>query len=296
MSQPTHMGSMELGQLQQLISDGSPAALEAGVGVGVQILKDTRAAFTDARTLPEIAEWIKSSNQLEDKSNGQRAVVGVVGSTGAGKSSVINAVLDEECLVPTSCMRACTAVITEIAYNNSTVEDEKYRAEIHFISKAEWTRELRVILADMDIGQTLLGPDSIGTESDAAIAYHKIRSVYPFLTHEEVSKGNFDFKGLANHPSVKDLIGNVKHLASSNSQEFLAGLAAFIDSKDKKGDVKQESDTMEFWPLIKVVKVFVKSRILETGLVLVDLVCVAMSDPRFSGSPVSLTGGTAWFP
>ena len=31
-------------------------------------------------------------------------VLGVVGNTGAGKSSVINAMLDEERLVPTNCV------------------------------------------------------------------------------------------------------------------------------------------------------------------------------------------------
>ena len=46
-----------------------------------------------------------------------KTVIGVVGNTGAGKSSVINAMLDEERLVPTNCMRACTAVVTEISYN-----------------------------------------------------------------------------------------------------------------------------------------------------------------------------------
>ena len=47
-----------------------------------------------------------------------KTVIGVVGNTGAGKSSVINAMLDEKRLVPTNCMRACTAVVTEISYND----------------------------------------------------------------------------------------------------------------------------------------------------------------------------------
>ena len=50
--------------------------------------------------------------------------------------------LDEERLVPTNCMRACTAVVTEISYNNG---GEQYRAQIEFISHADWARELTTL-------------------------------------------------------------------------------------------------------------------------------------------------------
>jgi hypothetical protein len=262
----------ELGPLQKLILDSSPAKLEKGVGVGLQILDDIKKAFADAKTVPEIAAWMKSSDKLRSQTAHQRSVVGVVGSTGAGKSSVINAVLDEECLVPTNCMRACTAVITEIAYNNSDEADERYRAEIHFITRDNWTRELRVMLADMSIAQDPLGAENTSSENEAGIAYHKIRAVYPFLKSDEVKKGKFDMNELADHLSVKELLGTVKHISSSNSTEFLGLLKKFIDSKEKAHGRKKEPDVMEYWPLIKVVKVFVKSPILESGLVLVDLV------------------------
>lgn len=93
---------MKLGSLQARFSNSPPAKLEEGAKVGVQILDNIKAAFENARTIPEISDWIKSINELQSQTANQRSVVGVVGSTGAGKSSVINAVLDEECLVPTS--------------------------------------------------------------------------------------------------------------------------------------------------------------------------------------------------
>lgn len=39
-------------------------------------------------------------------------------------------------------MRACTAVVTEIAYN---FEDDKIRAEIEFLSPDEWRAELKIL-------------------------------------------------------------------------------------------------------------------------------------------------------
>ncbi|SPQ22881.1 33a1c8c7-d86f-4eb1-815a-97caacca19ac [Thermothielavioides terrestris] len=268
---PDPSGSMKLSQLQELISDTSSARLESGVQAGLQILSDIEAALAEAKTVPEIAQWIKTSNELRSQTAYRRTVVGVVGSTGAGKSSVINAVLDEEGLLPTNFMRACTAVVTEVAYNPSDRIDEKYRAEIHFISREEWINELRILLSDMTQASDPLGTDEPSSESDAGVAFHKIRSVYPFLAKDEIRKGKFDPCELTAHHTVKGLLGSVQHIKSPTAQEFLALLKKFIDSKEKTPGRGKDPDAMEYWPLIKVVKVFVRSPILASGLVLVDL-------------------------
>jgi hypothetical protein len=43
-------------------------------------------------------------------------VIGVVGDTGAGKSSLLNVLLGEAELLPTNGMRACTAAAVELSY------------------------------------------------------------------------------------------------------------------------------------------------------------------------------------
>ncbi len=178
---------------------------------------------------------------------------------------MINAVLDEECLVPTSCMRACTAVITEIAHNKSPRENEKYRAEIHFISRKEWLKELKVMLADLAIGQGPSETEFVVAESDAAVAYDKIRAVYPFLPREEIRTGRFDVEKLIDHPTVSELLGTSQRIAAPTSEAFISLLKGFIDSNDKAPGRKKETDVMEYWPLIKVAKVFLRSRVLESG-------------------------------
>ena len=59
-------------------------------------------------------------------------VIAVVGDTGAGKSSLMNAVLDHAAILPTSGMRACTAVVVEI---NNNPHSLYYEADIDFLSE-----------------------------------------------------------------------------------------------------------------------------------------------------------------
>jgi len=59
-------------------------------------------------------------------------VIAVVGDTGAGKSSLMNAVLDHRSVLPTSGMRACTAVVVEVVQNNTSSE---FEADIEFLQK-----------------------------------------------------------------------------------------------------------------------------------------------------------------
>lgn len=110
-----------------------------------------------------------------------------MGNTGAGKSSVINAMLDEEKVVPTNWMRACTAVVTEISYN---YEEEPYRAQIEFISSADWEKELKTLFQDLLDGNGQISRDCINEETDAGIAYAKIKAVYPRKTKEDIANSN----------------------------------------------------------------------------------------------------------
>ncbi|GAP92026.2 putative tat pathway signal sequence [Rosellinia necatrix] len=257
----------ETNYLEQLCDENTLEALEAGVSVAAGLLsqlRDTLSTYANAET----ESWSKTVTELEGRTAPTRTVVGVVGNTGAGKSSVINALLDEERLLPTNCLRACTASPTEISFNHSDDPEELYRAEIEFISSEEWIRELQVLFSDLLDGTGQISRDATKPDTEANIAYAKVKAVYPQKTREMISQA--DPRTLANEPTVRGILGTTKVLKERTAKRLYNGMQHYVDSKEKSAG-SEKNASMEYWPLIKVVRIFTKANALSTGAVVVDL-------------------------
>ncbi|KUI59553.1 Nuclear GTPase SLIP-GC [Cytospora mali] len=248
---PQQPKKITLDKLRNVADSTDLAKLEAGVETARGILDAIRRPMVDSKQREQI-EWLNAIDRLMAKSNRTRTVVAVAGSTGAGKSSLVNAVLDEETLLTTSGFRACTAVITEISYN----EDD-------------WASELKLLFNDL-VEDKQLASAHIDAKTEAGIAYAKIRAVYPDLAPEMLVKSKPE--QLANRDTVSNALGKTREIACSNPCDLHKTLQVYLDSKDKatKGGSGSSQD-MAFWPLIKVVRVYCKAEALSTGLVLVDL-------------------------
>ncbi|KAK2014761.1 hypothetical protein LZ32DRAFT_527996 [Colletotrichum eremochloae] len=241
-----------------------------------QLLGDMRKALASISNLKRAQNWQKSIEKLQDEYHMPRFVIGVLGDTGSGKSSLINAVLDEERIIPTNCMRACTAVITEILWNQSEDPAKKYRAEIEFITQTEWTTEVTALHRDMLDANGRISSDVRNPDSDAGIAYAVLKTVYP--QHTDAQLRDADPVVLASFSKVKEVIGKTKVVEEAECNSFYPKIQSFVDSEEKHGENDSETAnatpqqrSMAFWPLIKVVRVFLKSDVVSTGVVLVDL-------------------------
>ncbi|KAF2006217.1 hypothetical protein P154DRAFT_517885 [Amniculicola lignicola CBS 123094] len=262
--------------LRKVMDQQSPEILEIAVSKALKILDHLSCTFSPHTTSsPDAASWVQSIEKLLKMAEQKRTVVGVVGNTGAGKSSVINALLDEERLVPTNCMRACTAVVTEMSWNSSNEPDSKYRAEIEFANPEEWRKEVSALLSEFRTEDRNIVKEISDPNSEAGIAWAKVQAVYPKKPREVFKDITAD--DLMAEESVLKILGTTKKINAAIPESFYRRLQVYVDSKEKTTGrekdkkKKKKSVDVEYWPLIKVVRIYIRSPALSTGAVIVDL-------------------------
>ncbi|KAI1879612.1 hypothetical protein JX265_002566 [Neoarthrinium moseri] len=220
---------------------------------------------TDAKRILDLIEDLKT------KAVASQTLVCLMGDTGGGKSTIINGLLGKKKVVPTSCMRACTACPTEISYNNTDGPDW---AEVEFISVEEWLAELRYLFNDVLNGDGEVHSNSTNQETEAGVAWAKITTIYPHMTRDLLAQTTE--KTLAKDRTLGEFLGTTKKVIPSKSDLLYKKVQRFIDSKEKISNKETSIATTapgpsELWPLIKVVRLYVKADVLSTGLTLADL-------------------------
>ncbi|KAI1117929.1 hypothetical protein F5Y14DRAFT_463973 [Nemania sp. NC0429] len=218
---------------------------------------------------------VESITRLKERAITPATILGVVGGTGHGKSSLINALLGEAKLVPTNCFRACTAVATEISWNPSDNPAHEYVAEIEFISADDWCRELEYLFHDLGISSGEISSENQIEESVAGVAWAKCKAVYPKLNKRDL--GQLSAKLLASQLEVMTLLGTTKTVRKPTAEELYDGIRIYVDGKKTKKskhlDPEEDHSALkrQLWPLIKVVRVYSKADVLSSGAVIVDL-------------------------
>ncbi len=103
----------------------------------------------------------------------------------------------------------------------------------------------------------------------ASVAYAKLRAVYPRQAETEQMLVGCDPNALVSDPGVCAILGTV---STADHEAMYFQLRKFLESRERSTASRKEKKELVFWPLIKVVRVCLKSDTLSIGLVLVDLV------------------------
>ncbi|KAL4234557.1 hypothetical protein ACF0H5_006198 [Mactra antiquata] len=220
------------------------------------VIDNLKTMFNECVALHDnvrVQAWRKELNEAQKKLEFPKTVIAVVGNTGAGKSSLMNAVLDQRNILPTSGIRACTAVVVEVI-ENTTSND--FIADIEFLQRKEWFDELQILLND------LKGPDgtvknrSPDPTSDAYVSYCKVKAVYGRVDNIHV---------LSRLTSVTHWLGKVKVIRSQDAEDFRKQVEKYVETQEPVNGG-------QYWPIVKHVTLKIPNcNVCSTGASLVDL-------------------------
>ncbi|KZS91715.1 hypothetical protein SISNIDRAFT_487030 [Sistotremastrum niveocremeum HHB9708] len=228
-------------------------------------------------------------------------IIAVFGVTGAGKSSLLNALFDDN-IVPMSGVSACTSVPIEVSYHAKTTIE----ADVIFLSREDWREELEQLLRDVlsalrinkmgkvgndDSFKKVGSSHCIGTGSSTYA--DQIRDVYPLISRdiEQLQRLSVDelidsdqgilvylrrMHCLKQGLELVALLGQTKRLSATTSQSFSRQISEYVESTTSQTrNILQAGDVLKpkpnLCPLIQRVKIRCQAPCLSTGAVVVDL-------------------------
>lgn len=235
-----------------------------------------------------VSSFLRDINKLQsDASKPFRILFGVYGATGCGKSSLLNAVIGDTTIMPTDCYRACTSLIVEVQHNEDDKPQKCYRAEIEFIDKRSWEDELMNLFQDLHDDDEQDVDEDLSSNDESKMALDKVKAVCPSLMENGFKEGSIE--SMTDIVPKRGPLGTTKHIYTSTPIDFRNELYVYVDSGNKPSTIGfKATRTMQFWPLIEVVRIFIKSQALKAGTVFVDLPGVHVSNKARMAVPMAV--------
>ncbi|KAM5264102.1 nuclear GTPase SLIP-GC [Ctenodactylus gundi] len=189
--------------------------------------------------------------------------IGLFGSTGAGKSSLINAIIQQAMFLPVSGESVCTSCVVQVSSGCC----EQYEAKIHLLSGQEWKEELRNLTKLLHRTEEADGEDVDAWDRDDAVeeAIWKLQMVYGTRAERRSYEDLLRAK-----PRGKIPPSRIITLKAEEAGALSIKLDPYIRTQRREGD--GEAAESWIWPLIKHVEVTLpRNALIPEGIVLVDI-------------------------
>ncbi|KAH7029847.1 uncharacterized protein B0I36DRAFT_326419 [Microdochium trichocladiopsis] len=202
-------------------------------------------------------------------------IVGFVGDSGAGKSSLLNSLLDIPGLARTSNEgAACTCVATEYHYHNR----QDFLIEIELFTEAQIHDQLADLLKSyrhFHLNRRELHRTEVRDfEERATLAVDTFVAMFGSRLEQN---GTSNFLPCLLAPSTREVLRTLKqwaHEAMPSQAQTRIVLSSIAQCSTRLAELTSDASGAQErlpWPFISKIKVFVNAYILEKGLVLVDL-------------------------
>nr|XP_042703101.1 nuclear GTPase SLIP-GC-like [Chrysemys picta bellii] len=226
-----------------------------------KVLNTTYEKLTNSLSQDNMSEEIKYLKNrlltLKEKSSLDPIYIGLVGSTGAGKSSLFNAIIEERFFLPVSGSQTCTSCIVQVSSSRS----KNYEAKIHLLSLQEWKEELKNLV---ELVRKPGEEEEEEEEGDVGEAVQKLQALYGRGAETRPYEDLLRAKPLVHIPSSNCIL-----LKGVQAKELSDKLDPFVRCQSNRDE---EKANMRFWPLIKYVEVTIlKSNVIPEGIVFMDI-------------------------
>ncbi|XP_043845901.1 nuclear GTPase SLIP-GC [Dromiciops gliroides] len=222
-----------------------------------------QSAFLDDGIPGGVKYLINRLLALIEKPSLEPIYIGLFGAPGAGKSSLLNAIIHQAMFLPVSGESVCTSCIVQV----SSSICKQYEAKIHLLSDQEWKEELRNLTKLLQRPEEEEDGEENSWDRDNTVeeAIWKLQVLYgngaERKTYEELLRAQ---------PRAKIPASRVITLKGEEANELSVKLDPYIRTQMRNTDGGPVR--AQIWPLIKYVEVTLpKSGVIPEGVVLVDI-------------------------
>ncbi|KAJ5719982.1 hypothetical protein N7493_006860 [Penicillium malachiteum] len=212
-------------------------------------------------------------------------ILGFIGDSGVGKSSVINSLLDEKEIARSSgAGAACTSVVTEFR-NVDNAHPNPYTIEIDFMGSEDIKELLEELLRNFRTYNRPSLCDQISSDEEcdkAEMAATRAMRTLESLFHdkEELTP---EFLGDESEDAWERIIKRLETWAGdvlARRPDQIKDRSAVVTTDDLQSckdyldflmNSSHKNENLVLWPFINLIRVYLQSPVLESGLVVADL-------------------------